>query len=126
MEHLRDAVTWCRMHYVIGLAPTPGQRLSELLPTLRDTDGALCDSFARVAAGGPAETPQRFVVSPRLLREGSLSGIEFDFVNADGTLRRVAISGTVVNDSHGRFLRTRTIAVLPRDARLQGADPRRR
>lgn len=45
----------------------------------------------------------------RLHEQGSVSGAEFDLVGTDGSVRRVAVSGTAVKDTLGRFLRCRTI-----------------
>lgn len=46
---------------------------------------------------------------PSLLEGGSVSGVEFDLVGTDGSVRRVAVTGTAVKDARGRFLRSRTI-----------------
>ena len=75
LEHLLNGVAYCRMEYTdgqpsdflflytnpafhtqTGLADVRGKHVSEVVPTLPQTDPALLDIFGRVARGGQPET----------------------------------------------------------------------
>ena len=82
LEHLLNGVAYCRMEYTdgqpsdflflytnpafhtqTGLAGVCGQRVSQIVPALPQTDAALLEIFGRVARGGPPETFEIFVKS---------------------------------------------------------------
>jgi PAS domain-containing protein len=82
LEHLLNGVAYCRMEYAdgqpsdflflytnpafhtqTGLAGVRGQRISQIVPALPQTDAALLEIFGRVARGGPPETFEIFVKS---------------------------------------------------------------
>ncbi|MCK6388627.1 MAG: diguanylate cyclase [Zoogloea sp.] len=82
LEHLLNGVSYCRMEYVdgqpsdflflytnpafhtqTGLADVRGKHVSEVVPTLPQTDSALLEVFGRVARSGPPETFVMFVKS---------------------------------------------------------------
>ncbi len=82
LEHLLNGVAYCRMEYAdgqpcdflflytnpafhtqTGLAGVCGQRVSQIVPALPQTDPALLQIFGRVARCGPPETFEIFVKS---------------------------------------------------------------
>ena len=82
LEHLLNGVAYCRMEYAdgqpcdflflytnpafhtqTGLAGVCGQRVSQIVPALPQTDAALLEIFGRVARCGPPETFEIFVKS---------------------------------------------------------------
>ena len=46
---------------------------------------------------------------PRFMREGRVSGLEFDITGRDGTTRRASLSATAIYDAEGRYLRSRSV-----------------
>ena len=82
LEHLLNGVAYCRMEYTdgqpsdflflytnpafhtqTGLDGVCGQRISQIVPALPQTDTALLNIFGRVAWGGPPETFELFIKS---------------------------------------------------------------
>ena len=45
----------------------------------------------------------------RFKRDGQFSGVEFDLVHRNGTVRRVSVSATAIRDEQGRFVMSRTV-----------------
>ncbi|CAM3706709.1 CHASE domain-containing protein [Roseateles saccharophilus] len=46
---------------------------------------------------------------PRFIREGRVSGLEFDLTGRQGRTRRVSLSATAIYDAGGAFLRSRSV-----------------
>jgi diguanylate cyclase (GGDEF)-like protein/PAS domain S-box-containing protein len=55
---------------------------------------------------GRAEFDEAF---PRFMRDGRVSGLEFDLAAPDGSTRRVSLSATAVYDKHGQYVRSRSV-----------------
>ena len=55
---------------------------------------------------GQAQFHQHF---ERFKAEGQLTGLEFDLVSLQGSMRRVSVTATAIRDDHGQFLMSRSV-----------------
>jgi diguanylate cyclase (GGDEF)-like protein/PAS domain S-box-containing protein len=82
LDHALNGVALCRMHFdgespvdftylytnpafhqQTGLGPVVGRRVTEVIPAIRETDGALFEIYGRVARGGPPEKFELFITA---------------------------------------------------------------